>query len=185
MADNVCIRCGFTVFEPIKGDGNDVLEGIETGDGIYRVRIHNNGGGNFAVWAYDADCMADLLALGRGAYDGSALLFGSAPYTFEVFSDSRWTIGIEQLDETTDAAFSGRGDAVTDRFFGAFETFRFTHSGENDFVVWLYTSAGETLLISEPGRCQIEQTVAIPAGSGAFFAVRADGAWSIEPVKEP
>ena len=183
LENGVCTRCGFTEFAPITGEQDAVVGDVRTGDGIYRIHVRNGGGGTFTVWAYDADGTADLIALGRGQYDGTVLLFGSAPYTFEVFSTAKWSLTVEQLDETTERRFSGKGDAVTDLFSGASGAFRFTHSGEGDFVVWLYTTDGEQLLVRELGACKTEAAVTIPQGSRAFFAVRADGAWTIEPME--
>lgn len=185
MENGVCSQCDYTVFEPIKDSGNAVLTDIGTGNGIYRVHFSHAGECEFTVWSYDASGSADLLLLKKGRYDGSALLFGEAPFTFEIFARSDWELTIEQLDLTADTAFSGTADGVTDLCMLRSGVFRFTHTGENDFVVWMYTTDGETLLIRTQGPCAIEQTVTVPEGSFAFFAVRADAAWTIERIGDP
>ena len=182
MADGVCTRCGYRIFEPMRGKGNAVLTGIQTGSGIFRAHIRQISGSDFTVWAYDAQGAADLLTFVRGSYDGSVLLFGTAPYTLEVFSNASWEITVEQLDKTDAAAFAGTGDAVTDLFAGQSGAYRFAYDGENDFVVWLYTADGETLLIQELGACSTERTVSVPENGLAFFVIRADAAWTIEPL---
>ncbi len=182
MENGVCTRCGFTVFAPFTGSGDDVIFGVSTGGGIYRVHLVHPNDRDFTVWAYDANGKADLLVCARGAYDGSVLLFGEAPFTFEVFSVGAWRITVEQLDETAADAFSGKGDAVTDLCLLKSGTYRLTHTGEDDFAVWLYTTDGETLALHTPGACRTETQLTVPDGSLAFFAVRADGAWRIERV---
>ena len=182
MIDGVCSRCGFRTFEPMRGQNNAVLTDVQTGSGVYRMHLRQQSGADFTVWAYDAQGTADLLTCVRGKYDASVLLFGTAPYTLEVFSSGRWEITVEQLDKTDDTAFSGTGDAVTDIFAGDAAAYRFVHTGENDFVVWVYTAEGEMLLVHELGACSVEKTVPIPENGLAFFAIRADGAWTIEPA---
>ena len=183
MADGVCTRCGFTVYAPVTGKGDAVLTDVDTGTGVCRVHMIYRSGGGFTVWAYDADGRAELLTYANGAYDGSALLTGSAPYTIEISASGNWEITVEQLDAADGHAFAGTGDAVTDLMLGGAGTYRFVHSGKEDFVVWLYTADGETLLVQALGACETEQTVAVPQGGFAFFAVRADGAWTIEPAE--
>ena len=61
-------------------------------------------------------------------------------------------------------------------------TYRLRHQGEGDFLVWLYTTAGETLLLHGLGPCETEAQLTVPADSLAFFVVRADGDWSLEPA---
>ena len=185
MVGNTCSECGYTVFETISGSGNAVLNDIQTGSAICRVHFSHTGDRDFTVWAYDSNGSADLLFSKRGAYDGSVLLFGEAPFTVEIFSRTAWKLSIEQLDFTAETSFSGAEDAVTDLCPRLSGTFRFIHTGENDFVVWLYTSNGETLLVHEQGPCEIERLVTVPEGSFAFFAVRSDAAWTIERIGDP
>ena len=185
IENNVCAECGYTVYEPYKGSGNAVLQNVQTNGAISRVHLIHRADTDFTVWAYDADGKADLLVCIRGSYDGSVLLFGKAPYTFEVFSRTDWSLTIEQPDVMTDDAISGSGDAVTDLCMLTSGTFRITHAGEDAFAVWLYTTDGETLLVHEQGVCTAECAVNVPHGSLAFFAIRADGAWTIERIGDP
>ena len=183
MQDGICTRCGFAVFEPIKGKGNAVLEEIRLGTGVYRVHITNRVSSNLTVWAYDASGTAQLLALARGRYEGTVLLFGESPYTIEVFANNAWEIAFEQLDWTKEESFAGHGDGVTDYGVLPSGSYAIRHGGEQDFVVWLYTTEGETLLVHAVGAFEGERTVTVPEGSYAFFAVRADGDWQIEKTR--
>ena len=185
MHGGVCSRCGFTVFAPYEGRGDAVIENVQTGNGVYRVRFLHRRGGDCTVWAYDADGKADLIVFVRGNYEGTVLLLGPAPHTFEIFTDGYWQLCIEQLDVYPETPFYGTGDAVTDAAALTSGTYLLTYHGENDFVVWLYTGDGETLLAQELGACEIKTEISIPEGSIAFFAVRADAEWAIEPLGDP
>lgn len=180
LKDGVCEQCGYTVFEPFSGVGDAVLSDVQTGDAIYRVRFTVREDNDFTVWAFDANGNADLLFLKSGRYEGSVLLFGEAPFTFEIYTRAPWTLTLEQLDQTAADSFFGEGDAVTDLCLLNSGTYRLTHAGEDDFVVWLYTTDGETLVLHRQGACESTETVTVPDGSLAFFAVRADGAWRVE-----
>ena len=186
MEDGVCTQCGYTVFQPFRGTGDAVLNDVQTGNGIYRVHITLSDESDLTVWAYDANGKADLIVCKRDRYDGSALLFGEAPFTFDIFSRAPWELAIEQLDLTTDTAFSGAKDYVTDLCPLTSGVYRFTHCGRDDFTVWVYTTDGETLLVQErSGPCTIEQTINVPEGSFAFFVVRTNAAWTIERIGDP
>lgn len=180
MHGGVCARCGFETYAPITGKGNRVLSDVRLGDGVYRVRVVNSVKSDLTVWAYDANGGAQLLALVRDRYEGTVLLLGESPYTIEIDAAGDWEIAIERLDRTRETSFSGTGDSVTDYTRLSSGAYTLRHDGSGDFVVWLYTTGGETLLVHTVGAYRGEHTLTVPSGSYAFFAIRATGGWRIE-----
>lgn len=168
---------------PLAGDKDQTLPDVALGQGLWRARVTNKNGWAFLVWGRDGTGRGELLVSGSGVYEGTVPLTGPGPYAFDVESGGSWTIQPEPLPKTEADAFRGRGDDVTDRFLPRSETYRFSHQGESDFLVWLCTAAGEELLLHRLGPCEEEVSLAVPEGSLAFFVVRADGAWTLEPAQ--
>ncbi len=181
-SSGTCSRCGNEVYETITGNGDDVIDNISVGDGIYRVHFTNAGSSNFVVRSYDSRNDRDLLINEIGAYDGYVFLSGSAPYIFEIQSSGKWSFTIERLTKITDTSFSGRGDYVTSIFSGSSGTYEFAHDGKSNFVIKIYTTSGGSLLVNEIGRYSGKKVVTIPSGSNAFFEIIADGNWTIKPA---
>ena len=168
--------------EPLAGEKDSTLPDTALPKGLWRARVTNKNGWAFLVWGRDGRGERELLVSGSGVYAGTVPLLGQGPYGFEVESGGSWTIQPEPLIRTEDTAFQGHGDSVTDLFVPAGSTYRLRHQGEGDFLVWLYTTAGETLLLHGLGPCEAEAQLTVPADSLAFFVVRADGDWSLEPA---
>lgn len=142
-----------------------------------------NGGGNFAIWAYDSNGDRDLLVNLVGAYDGyRALLPGS--YYFEVTAEAAWTLVIDPLAMQPEAAggLSGQGDYVSGLFEPALGNvpYTFTHDGEGNFAIWLYCGDGRDLMQNEIGAVN-NTAIARFTDSPCFWEVTADGAWTITP----
>lgn len=180
----VCTRCGLESYETVSGNGDDVVTDVMVGDGIYRVHFTHNGRSNFIIKSYDADRNKDLLVNEIGRYDGSVLLSGTAPYSFEIDADGAWSYTIERLAKTSDVAFSGKGDYVTELSSEAQSgVWKFAHDGSSNFIVRAYTTDGRDLLINEIGAYEGKKMVEVPAGSNIMFEITADGNWAIAPVE--
>lgn len=180
--NGICSRCKAEIYATHTGSGDDVVSGIEVGDGIYRVHFTNSGSRNFIVRAYDANNDRDHLVNEIGNYDGYVLLSGKAPYSFEIQSSGDWTFTIERLGQTEETSFSGHGDQVTNIFSGKSGTWEFTHDGSRNFIVHVYTKDGRSHLVNEIGAYSGKKVVTIPSGSNAFFVITADGNWTIKPA---
>lgn len=109
------------------------------------------------------------------------MLNGEPPFTFNIIANGNWNCVIDELKTTTDTSFSGKGDSVTPIFSGTTGAYTFTHDGDSNFAVWVYTTDGRDLLINEIGEYSGTQIVEIPSGSNAFFEITANGSWSITP----
>lgn len=179
--NGVCARCGNEIYKVISGRGDDVISGIELGDGIYRVHFTNSRS-NFIVHSYDSTDDRDLLVNEIGNYDGYVLLTGSAPYSFEITSSGKWTMQVERLGKIQAQDFSGKGDYVTDICSLTSGTYRFTHTGKHNFIVHCITTNGRDLLVNEIGAYDGKKIIKIPSGSNIVFEIMADGNWTIEKV---
>ncbi len=177
-----CSRCGAEVYEPIKGKGDDVVSEVKLGDGLYRAHVTHDGRRYFSIWMYDADDDKDLLVNEVGKYDGYVLIIGKSPIAFEVEADGNWVIEIERIVNTSEKAFSGKGDFVTGMASIQSGTYQITHDGEHYFSVWIYTTSGRDLLANEVGKYDGKKIVRIPEGSYALFEITADGNWTIKKV---
>ena len=179
-----CERCGEEIYAPqeFAGAGDNVITDINIGgSGIYRAHITHSGSRNFIVKSYDADGDHDLLINEIGSYDGYVLLTGESPIALNIEADGSWYVYIEQCGATSETAFSGHGDYVTDLFSASSGSWTFTYSGEHNFVVRVYTTKGRDLLVNTIGSYEGTQMVSIPAGSKAMFEITADtyGSWTI------
>ena len=176
----VCGRCGWEGYKKVTGKGDDVNVNVAVGDGIYRVHFTHSGRSNFIVHSYDATGDKEYLINEIGKYDGYVLLLGESPYTIEIEADGSWSYTIERLTKTNDIAFSGKGDYVTGLCSISSGVWKFTHDGDSNFIVHLYTTEGRDYLINEIGEYSGKKLVEVPAGSYAFFEIEADGDWTIE-----
>lgn len=179
-ASGVCGRCGLETYETVSGRGDDVLSDITVGDGIYRIHFTHSGGSNFIVKSYDASNDKELLINEIGNYDGYVLLLGKSPFAFEITAGGSWTYTIERLNNVSDTTFAGKGDYVTGLCTLSSGAWEFTHDGDSNFVVRIYTSDGRDLLVNEIGSYNGKKMVTIPVGSYAFFEITANGNWTIK-----
>lgn len=178
----ICSNCGEEIYDTVTGKGDDVIDGIFVGEGIYRVHFTHSGNSNFVVRMYDANDVRSLLINEIGKYDGSVLLMGDTPYCLEIKASGKWSYKIEKLTTTDDPCFSGKGDYVTNLFSGTTGTWHIKHTGKSNFVIRVYTTDGRELLVNEIGSYDGKVRVNIPEGSYAILEVTADGAWTIEPA---
>jgi len=143
------------------------------------ARFTHNGESNFVVWAY-FDGGKDLLVNTIGAYEGTRPVVGDE-LVLDIDADGAWTVEIAPIGWAADAAFSGRGDAVS----GVFDPpstgpWEFWHNGTSNFVVWLHCAGGSNLVQNEIGPVSGSGIVAFEEGP-CCWEVEADGDWSLKP----
>ncbi len=178
--DGVCQSCGLKTNTVGSGSGDKIISDILVGEGLYRVRLTHDGSKLFAVKSYDKNGNSELLTNVMGKYDGVAVLRREGPYSLEITADGNWTYEVEPIKEATETKFSGNGDSVTDYCYVSSGGWKITSESDGYFGVWLYTSEGRDLLINCDGRFDQNVMVTVPAGSYVYFAVSADGNWTIE-----
>lgn len=177
-----CSRCGLEFYEPLKGNGDDVLTDINLSDGLYRAHIVYSGSGNFVVWIHDENDYKDLLVNTIGSYDGYVLIASPTSIYFEIKSSGDWSIQFEKLTNTSETSFSGNGDNVTDLFSSSAKKWHIHYEGESNFVVKGYSTKGTELLVNTIGSYDGNVLFEIPSGGLAFFEVLSSGSWIIEPA---
>lgn len=167
------------------GYGDDVVTDIQIPDETYVYRVHftNTGERNFIVYSFDADGEEELLVNEIGAFDSYVPLIGEAPYTFEVQSDGSWTYSVEAITATDETSFAGTGDTVTQIFPVTPGAWEFTHTGEHNFIIHLYTLGEKENLVNEIGVYQGKSIVRVPDGTIGYLEVQADGSWTASPVQ--
>lgn len=175
----------------------DVLEGdIETGDvsgtgdmvvstgvisesRLCKINFTHDGEGNFVVRDLTAD--GDLIVNEIGAWNGT-YLFTPGSHSYEITADGNWMYSIDTIDKGARSGASGTRDDVSGWFdsVGA-SPVSFTHSGEANFVVWLYCPDTEEseLIVNEIGSYQGEKYVEFDPSLRYLWIVTADGSWSI------
>lgn len=120
-----------------------------------------------------------------GRYSGSHLISGDKETLFEVSADGGWVIHIAPLDWAPELAggAEGEGDTVTDLFdppaSGA-TPYKFTHTGERNFIVRLLCAGGSDYVQNEIGAVDGAAVVRFTDGP-CLWDVQADGAWTIKP----
>ena len=175
-----CERCGEEIHDKISGEGNAFHEDIAVGGGLFRVRFTNEGRGPFNVWVKYGDGTRLQAVESWGTYDGAYFLYSTGPYSFEIESSGKWTYKITRLENTDETSFKGTGSAVTDIFTAPSGEWRFRHTSNGDFKVWIYTNKGRELLVNERGACDLLVPVSIPSGSTCVLVLRVDGSWVVE-----
>lgn len=180
--NGVCSRCGLEVYKTVYGSGDDVISGITTGDGVYRIHFTHEGWSNYIVKSYDAKNQRDLLVNEIGNYEGYQFLEGVSPFSFEIEADGNWSYTIERIATTSETAFSGRGDYVTGMFSVPSGAWQFTHDGSSNFIVKALTTKGFDLLINEIGAYDGKKMLTVPSSSNVLFIIIADGNWTAKPV---
>jgi hypothetical protein len=148
------------------------------------VIINYQGGGNFAIWSYDASGnRIDLLVNTIGGYAGTRpinFLEGQAVARLEITASGPWSLEIHRLLEAPHIAGSGHSDSQGDGVFivdGSPDTAHFVAPGQSNFAVWAWTEYGRDLLVNEIA--PYEGTVIVPSGV-LVLDVTATGAWSVD-----
>lgn len=141
----------------LDGFGDEVVESLPI-KGPVLVNLEHTGTDNFIVWAYDKfGNKTSLIANSIGNYSGQRLLYASKNarvYGFEVTADGPWSMQFEPLsqagywsDNSNGSSFGGSGDQVIrvpSKTKGR-NKLSFDFVGEDNFIVWSYSSSGKRL----------------------------------------
>lgn len=168
-------------YEPISGSGDDVVNGVELGEGMYRLHIQYDGNSVFSVHQYDSVGEDHLIASNYGSYDGYVYLEGESPLTFEVSAKGAWILTVEPLKQTSEQSFAGEGDYVTDIITGPSGTWELTYEGDGVFSVFQYSGKRSNLIASNYGEYTGKKVIQFTS-DGACFEITADAPWSLKYV---
>jgi hypothetical protein len=168
--------------EPIhvEGSGQTATDAIDVPFPAAIASFTHSGSSNFVVHVLTDD-NEDLLINEIGSYSGQVLLPSPGALTFDIDADGAWTLDINQAGAATEAAFSGKGDAVSG-LFDAPDTgpWEFNHDGESNFAVHLICADGQDLIQNEIGQVSGSSIVRF-GDSPCLWSVKADGNWSLAP----
>ena len=166
------------------GTGDDVISDVHADEGVYRLHVVYQGKEDINVSVYYANDDMNWLISSYGEYDGYVLVRGASPFTFEIQSSGHWQIELEKVPQTKVNCFSGEGDDITDIFAASSRVWHIIHEGRENFDVAVhFVKRGDTdWLVSKDGRYEGKMRFVIPRGDTAYFEVKADGRWSIEPI---
>ncbi len=164
----------------ISGSGDMIVStGVISESRLCKINFTHDGEGNFIVRDLTAD--GDLIVNEIGAWNGT-YLFTPGSHSYEITADGNWMYSIDTIDKGARSGASGTRDDVSGWFdsVGASKV-SFTHSGEANFVVWLYCPDTEEseLIVNEIGSYQGEKYVEFDPSLRYLWIVTADGSWSI------
>jgi hypothetical protein len=170
----------------LSGNGNDVIDNPWQDLGL--LHITYQGGGNFAIWSFDADGnKIDLLVNTIGNYEGTVPLNfrDSEPKVarFQVESDGPWTIEIRPLNmirvETVPGTFTGNSDDVVYLKGSKPDVMTATASGGSyNFAIWTVTSDGNIDLAVNEISPYSGKTVL--SKDTNLLIINAEGDWTID-----
>jgi hypothetical protein len=168
--------------ESVSGSGSGdiiVSTAIASESRLCKINFTHDGEGNFVVRDFTAD--GDLIINEIGAWNGT-YLFTPGSHSYEITADGNWTYSVDTIDKGARSGASGTRDGVSG-WFDSVEasSVSFVHSGEGNFVVWLYCPDTEEseLIVNEIGRYKGEKYVEFDPNIRYIWIVTADGNWSI------
>lgn len=169
----------------LQGKGATVTDKVTLPSGRNRVLSTHQGEGHFGIWGYLDNGDKELLANDIGNVTAQRPLVATGGVYFEVSADGPWTITIEALQNDPAAAqgVSGNGEYVSGLFTPARlgpVPYNFSHTGEDNFIIWVRCAGGDDLLVNEIGSVSGSAVVEFEQGP-CFWDVQADGAWSATP----
>ncbi len=190
MVNGICTRCGDfgeQVFNPLSGNGtgNGEVKDIILGYDYYALHLTHNGSDLFEVKMTDATGATAILAHKKGAYDGTVLMYGASPLSFEITANGDWTYEISKTTAGEGSNFSGTGDSVTSSAAIPSGAYHVTHNGSGDFYVYAFYYGGAVEVVKPgavKGAYDANVDLTFPADAPILFEVHADGEWSISPT---
>ena len=188
IVNGVCTRCGdFGEFEwttiSNSGSGNQSVADIVLSYDYYALHVTHSGSKQFELKMTDATGAEAILVHTTGAYDGTVLIYGASPISFDITADGEWAYQINKVEagEGTFTA-SGTGDGVSKRMPAQSGAYHITHNGKGNFYVYAFTNAGAVEVVKAwavKGAFDKNIDLQFPTDSEVIFEVHADGEWAI------
>lgn len=145
------------------------------------IKVTHEGEANFIVHSLGANLATnDYLVNEIGAYSGASIFglgFGSKKtYGFEIDADGAWTVTLIPFAKVANMRSSGSGSGVYKVKYSSRKVVKFTHDGEQNFIVHQYCTNGITqYVINEIGPYSGKKVLS--AGS-CIIEINADGNWT-------
>lgn len=169
-------------FTPLSfsGDGDDAIQ-VEAPTGVYTISLTHSGDRNFVVWDYDDQGDKTLLVNDIGDWSGSLPFWGGS-HNLEITADGDWTITVEQMQQVYSLEATGKGYSCIGYYIASSSdsgSYKLTHFGDRNFVIWEYTSEDTDLVVNEIGEYEGSKYLQFSDGEVVVLAITADGEWSI------
>jgi len=174
------------------GSSDTATEFVYIEQNIFEIAATHEGSSNFIVWLVDINGNEiDLLFNEIGSYEGSHYIpVTQGIYAFNVDAGGAWSLTIEQPRPITSynapepVAFSGDTAFDPVHLECGLTGISLAHSGDSNFIVWLYDANGRTidLLANEIGDYEGSSYINIPREGVYLIDVTAGGAWAIAIV---
>ena len=168
--------------EPVSGNGSGdivITTAVASESRLCKINFTHDGDGNFIIRDLAAD--GDLIVNEIGVWNGT-YLFTPGSHSYEITADGNWTYSVDTIDKGARSGASGTRDGVSG-WFDSVEASNvsFVHSGEGNFVVWLYSPDTEEseLIVNEIGSYKGEKYVEFNPSARYLWIITADGGWSI------
>lgn len=178
--------------EPIElpGVGQEATQKFSLEEGLVIFRMTHSGQANFIIWLLNNNGdKIELLVNEVGYFDGSKAvnIKNKGDYLLDISADGKWTVKIEQPSPFSAPSvpqnFTGKGQQVSEMFSlgKGLATFKMTHDGSENFIVWLLDQEGRNieLLVNEIGAFDGSKATGIKNGGIYLLDIAADGNWTI------
>ena len=188
--------CMVTVTQaPIEytGVGSKVISNINLSAGDYYAEFTHKGSSNFIVKLYYGDDKYDYMLLANeiGNCAGQVFLDDTRNKSvsgamLEIKADGAWSVSLKPVAGSTTTNIKGSGKVITGIFTAttARTVFTLNHTGSSNFIVKIWEVGGShydyELLANEIGNYSGQSIQTLTQGKQYFFAIRADGSWSID-----
>lgn len=165
----------------LTGVGDDVVD-LPKSFKAGIVTATHQGTANFIVWSLNNNLeKSELVVNVIGAYSADRAFGlgwrGSATSGFEVKADGEWTLTLRPFSQAVNLPTLGSGPGVYKASIAKRASWRFSHDGSANFIVWQYcTGGGDSLLINKIGTYNGKSVV---AKGTCLFIITADGLWAI------
>jgi len=185
VTDGVCERCSEIMWKALhaSGIGSGTVTDVILGSDFYAMHASHDGTGAFQVEVEDAAGGKALLVNTQGDYEGTVLLYGASPVTFNITANGSWTYTIDKVEAGDTAELSGSGDSVTQAVPAGSGTYHITHNGSGNFYVYAF-SPGVMTPVVQPmrGNYDKKQELTLPDDGLTLFEIHASGDWTISAM---
>lgn len=168
------------------GKGDSIITRVSVDSPSY-FAFSTDDDGHHAVkaWYGDGEYDYELLVNSSDPYIGNTYLTEFGTYDFEVTCTSEWKLEIYTIGITSETAFSGKGDFVTDIFQPNTKYYNITYNGSDHFAVKQRYGTGKydyELLVNETD--PYSGTVRLSHSDlPCFFEITGEeGSWTITPA---
>ncbi len=167
------------------GTGDSVLQSIKvTFPSLFRFSTQDDSHHDVKAYYGDGEYDYDLLVNSSDPYTGSTYLLPDRTYDILIHCADAWTAEIYKVGYTSDTAFTGQSDHVTEIFQPETKYYDITYTGDDHFSVKQRYGTGEydyELLVNETDPYSGTVRLTYPDDLCFFEITGEEGSWTITP----